>query len=65
MTSKQIRELKKIGKAIEVKVTLDFNEKEPVVNIRDYQFRDVVQAQLYLHNIAITELPENYEQRIG
>lgn len=65
MTLSQVKELVKAGNALEVKVTPDKFEGETVVNIRDYQFKNPVEAQLFLQHIALTEIPENFEMRIG
>lgn len=64
-TNKNVRELIEAGKKIDVKVTPDSVDGELVVNIRDYQFHDKIQAQIYLTSIAESELPHNHEYLIG
>jgi len=64
-TNKSVEELVEAGKKIDVKVTPDYADGELVVNIRDYQFHDKIQAQIYLTSIAESELPHNHEYLIG
>ncbi len=65
LTSKKVEELVNAGKQIYVKVTPDTSDGLLVVNIRDHQFKEAVDAQMYLEYIAKTEVIGNSEFLIG
>ena len=65
ITEKKISELVEAGKLLNVKVTPDIVDGNNVVNIRDFQFADIIHAQLFLQHIANTEVIENLEGRVG
>ncbi len=48
--------LKHCGKLIDVKVTIDIVDNQPVIYIRDYEFTDYDRALKFLGQIAENEM---------